>query len=222
MNNILIIGASRGIGLEFVRQYGVQGAAVTGTARSDAGLAHIQALGARAVRLDVAGADCAAALVGTVAGAPFDVVVLNAGVYGPRTQGLEAPTQADFDSVMHTNVLGAMRVLPVLVPLLATDAKLAVISSRMGSLGLRESASGWLYRASKAALNSVLKDASLALAGRAVCVALHPGWVRTDMGGTGADLGVADSVADMRRTLARLTAADNGAFLNHDGQPLAC
>jgi NAD(P)-dependent dehydrogenase (short-subunit alcohol dehydrogenase family) len=123
--------------------------------------------------------------------------------------------------VMHTNVLGAMRVLPLLAEALAPGARLAVISSRMGSMGLRANPSGWLYRASKAALNSVLKDASLALAGRALCVALHPGWVRTDMGGEAADLDVADSVATMRRTLAALTAAEHGGFLNHDGQPLA-
>jgi NAD(P)-dependent dehydrogenase (short-subunit alcohol dehydrogenase family) len=84
---------------------------------------------------------------------------------------------------MHTNVLAAMRLLPQLVDALAPGARLAVLSSRMGSIGLRNSPSGWLYRASKAALNSVLKDASLVLAGRATCVSLHPGWVRTDMGG---------------------------------------
>ena len=77
------------------------------------------------------------------------------------------------------------------------------------------------YRASKAAVNSVLKDASLALAGQAVCVAFHPGWVRTDMGGAGADIDVQTSVADMRRTLAALTPAEHGGFFNHDGQPLA-
>ncbi|MBN8510267.1 MAG: short chain dehydrogenase, partial [Burkholderiales bacterium] len=92
--------------------------------------------------------------------------------------------------------------------------------SRMGSIGARGSAAGWLYRASKAALNSVLKDASLVLAGRAVCVALHPGWVRTDMGGAGADLDVAASVAGLRRTLAALTPADNGGFFDHDGTPI--
>jgi len=218
---VVIVGASRGIGLEFVRQYREAGAQVTATARSDEGLARIEALGARALRVDVATAAGASALAWPIDGEVFDVAVLNAGVYGPRTSGLQAPSQAEFDAVMHTNVLGAMRVLPLLAEALAPGARLAVISSRMGSMGLRANPSGWLYRASKAALNSVLKDASLALAGRALCVALHPGWVRTDMGGEGADLGVADSVATMRRTLAALTPADHGGFLNHDGQHLA-
>jgi NAD(P)-dependent dehydrogenase (short-subunit alcohol dehydrogenase family) len=220
-SNVLIVGASRGIGLEFVRQYRQAGARVTATARSDEGLARIEALGGRALRVDVARAAGANALAWPIDGEAFDVAVLNAGVYGPRTSGLEVPSQAEFDAVMHTNVLGAMRVLPLLAEALAPGARLAVISSRMGSMGLRANPSGWLYRASKAALNSVLKDASLALDGRALCVALHPGWVRTDMGGAEADLDVAESVATMRRTLAALTPADNGGFFNHDGQPLA-
>jgi NAD(P)-dependent dehydrogenase (short-subunit alcohol dehydrogenase family) len=219
--HILIIGASRGLGLEFVSQYRAAGAAVTATARDEAGLQRIQALGARALRLDVADAASASGLAWPIDGEAFDTVIVSAGVYGPRTDGLHTPSEADFDAVMHTNVLGAMRVLPQLVDALAPGAKVAVISSRMGSMGLRGSPTGWLYRASKAALNSVLKDVSLVLAGRAVCVALHPGWVRTDMGGAGADLAVPDAVADMRRTLAALKPADNGGFFNHDGQALA-
>jgi NAD(P)-dependent dehydrogenase (short-subunit alcohol dehydrogenase family) len=191
------------------------------TARSDEGLARIRALGAQALRLDVTDPDSATALAPQRAGPGFDTVLLVAGVYGPRTPGLDAPTQADFDAVMHTNVLGVMRVLPQLAGVLAPGARLGVLSSRMGSIGLRASASGWLYRASKAAVNSVLKDASIELAGRALCVALHPGWVRTDMGGDGADISVQTSAADLRRTLAALTPADNGGFFNHDGQPLA-
>ena len=218
---VLVVGASRGLGLEMVAQYRADGAAVTATARDEDGLARLRALGATALTLDVASAAGASALAWPIDGAAFDVVVVNAGVYGPRSGGLEPPAQDAFDAVMHTNVLGAMRVLPQVVDALAPGAKLAVISSRMGSMGLRESPSGWLYRASKAALNSVLKDASLVLAGRAICVAVHPGWVRTDMGGRDADLDVADAVADIRRTLARLKPADNGRFLNHDGQPLA-
>ena len=221
MNKVLIVGASRGIGLEWVRQCREVGDSVTATARSDDGLARIQALGAQALRLDVNSAASAAGLVGQIDGQAFDVVVLNAGVYGPRSVGLHAPTQEEFDTVMHTNVLGAMRVLPQLLDHLAAGARLAVLSSRMGSMGLRTASSGWLYRASKAALNSVLKDASLELAGKAICVAFHPGWVRTDMGGAGADIDVGTSVADMRRTLAALQAQDNGAYLNHDGQSLA-
>jgi NAD(P)-dependent dehydrogenase (short-subunit alcohol dehydrogenase family) len=218
---VLVLGASRGIGLELVRQYRADGAAVTGTARDDAGLARLRETGATALKLDVADAASASGLAWQIDGSAFEVVIFNAGVYGPDSAGLDAPAEAEFDRVMHTNVLGAMRVLPQVAEALAPGATLALVSSRMGAIGSRSNATGWLYRASKAALNSVLKDASLVLAGKAVCVALHPGWVRTDMGGAGADLDVAASVAGLRRTLAGLKPADNGGFFNYDGTPLA-
>jgi NAD(P)-dependent dehydrogenase (short-subunit alcohol dehydrogenase family) len=218
---VLIVGASRGIGAELVRQYLADGARVSATARADADLARLRDAGAQALILDVADAASASGLAAQIDGAMFDVAVVGAGVYGPRTAGLEPPSTADFDAVMHTNVLGAMRLLPQLADRLAPGARMAVISSRMGSIGLRAATGGWLYRASKAALNSLLKDTSLVLQGRAICVALHPGWVRTDMGGSGADIDVGTSAADIRRTLAALTPADNGGFFNHDGTPLA-
>ena len=217
---ILVVGASRGIGLEFVTQARAAAAAVTATARDEAGLSRLRALGATALQLDVAQAASAAGLARQIDGQAFDLVLLNAGVFGPRSQGLQPPTAAEFDHVMHTNVLGAMQVLPQLAQVLAPQARVVLVSSRMGSLGMRASNAGWLYRASKAALNSVMKDASLAWAGRAICVAVHPGWVRTDMGGAGADIEAADSVATLRQTIAALTPADNGRFINYDGQPL--
>ena len=219
--NILVIGASRGIGLELVRQYRADGAAVTATARDDAGLERLRALGATALRLDVTDAASASGLAWQVDGARFDVVVINAGVSGTRTTGLQPPDEAEFDHVMRTNVLGPMRMLAQIAETLAPGARVAVLSSSMGSIGLRAAPNSWLYRASKAAVNSVLKDASLALAGQAVCVAFHPGWVRTDMGGANADIDVTESVAGIRRVIAALREADNGGFFNYDGQPLA-
>jgi NAD(P)-dependent dehydrogenase (short-subunit alcohol dehydrogenase family) len=218
---VLIIGASRGIGLELVRQYCADGATVTATARQAEALERLRALGAQALLLDLTGADGASSLAWAIDGQAYDIVVLNAGVYGPHTTGLQTPTADEFDNVMQTNVLGAMRLLPQLVDALAPGARLAVISSRMGAIAERGNATGWLYRASKAALNSVLKDASLVLKGRAICVAMHPGWVRTDMGGSGADLDVADSVSGLRRTIAGLTDQDNGGFRNYDGSLIA-
>lgn len=217
---VLIVGASRGIGLEFVRQYHAAGDQVTATARREESLAELRALGAKAIALDVASAESVSRLAWQVDGAAFDVAVICAGVYGPRTSALEPPADADFDAVMRTNVLGPMRVISQIADALAPGAKLAVLSSRMGAIGPRSSAGGWLYRASKAAVNSVLKDTSTVLGERAVCVAFHPGWVQTDMGGAGADLPVAQSVADLRRVIACLTAADSGRFLNHDGSPI--
>ena len=219
--DILIIGASRGIGAEFVRQYRAAGAAVSATVRSPTASAALHALGAQVLLLDVADAAQAGTLAAQINGKRFGLVIYNAGVFGPRSTALETPSRDAFDEVMHTNVLGAMRVLPQLADALAPGAVVAVLSSRMGSIGGRSNGNAWLYRASKAALNSVLKDASFACAGRAICVALHPGWVRTDMGGAGADLSVEESVAALRRTLAGLTPAENGSFFDHDGTPIA-
>lgn len=220
MSSILVIGASRGIGLEFVRQYREAGARVIATARDDAGLARLNALGAQAIKLDVDDVSSVSGLGGQLDGEKIDVALYVAGVLAGGNVG-DPPTAEVFDQVMRTNVLAPMRVLPQLAQVLAPDARLVVLSSRMGSMGLRTNGNSWLYRASKAAVNSVARDISFGLQGKAVCVAMHPGWVKTDMGGAGADLDVAQSVADMRATVAKLGREHNGTFINHDGQALA-
>ena len=223
MARILIIGASRGIGLELARQYRADNWEVIGTAREEAGLAKLSALGAKALQLDAAHPEAQSVLETGIAKTDLDVAIFCAGVYGPRTQTIEPPLEAEFDQVMRTNVLAAMRLMPVTASALArSKGKLAVISSRMASIGTRTAPTGWLYRASKAALNSVLKDLSLVLGPQGVtCVTFHPGWVKTDMGGAGADIDVTISVAGIRGTLAAMTSAQNGKFLNYDGTEIS-
>ncbi len=219
---VLVVGASRGIGLEFVRQYLADGARVLATYRNPEHGERLRALGAVAWPFDVLDGAAVTAFAARLAGETLHIAILNAGVYGPRSQGLDPPADDEFDRVMRTNVLAAMRLLPLLAPRLTAGGRLAVLSSRMGSISLMQSTPGWLYRASKAALNSILRAASLEFGRRGViCVALHPGWVRTDMGGASADLDVADSVAGMRRLLAAADTSHNGRFFDYNGEPLS-
>ena len=220
MPTALIIGASRGIGHELVRQYRADGWRVIATARKPEDIDSLTQLGAEAHALDVTDLDAIAGLGWKLDGEKIDTAWLVAGVYGPRSDGF--PTQDDFDSVMHTNVLAAMRLLPIVAPLVAsTRGKLGVLSSRMASIGGRNGANGSLYRASKAALNSVLRDTAITHGPQgATCIAFHPGWVQTDMGGSAAAISAEHSVRDLRATLANATPAANGSFLNHDGDPI--
>jgi NAD(P)-dependent dehydrogenase (short-subunit alcohol dehydrogenase family) len=221
MSAALIVGASRGIGLEFVKQYAAHGVEVVGTARDEAGLERIIAAGGDALEFDAL-LDDPKILIDTC-GTKLALCVLNAGVYGPKAGAGETFSQDEFDHVMRTNVFVAMRLIPALAPaLVGARGKLVTVSSRMGSLGERASSNGTAYRASKAALNSVLKDASLAFGPKGVtCVTVHPGWVRTDMGGAGADLSVEESVSGLRRVIADIDASDNGCFINYDGSKIA-
>jgi NAD(P)-dependent dehydrogenase (short-subunit alcohol dehydrogenase family) len=220
MPTVLILGASRGIGHEMVRQYRADGWRVIATARKQEDCDALARMDAESHQLDVTSADAIAALGWKLDDEKIDAAWLVAGVYGPRGSGF--PTGPEFDAVMHTNVLAAMRLLPTVAPMVAsTHGKLAVLSSRMGSIGTRSDTEGTLYRASKAALNSVLADTAIAWGPQgATCVAFHPGWVQTDMGGGAATLTPEQSVRNLRATLAGLDASSNGAFLNHDGTPI--
>lgn len=221
MSNILIMGASRGLGLEFARQYAAAGERVLATARDDAGRKRLQALGAEKVlTLDVADPASVSGLAWMLDGEKIDVALYVSGVM-ESGNALSPPTQEQFDRVMHTNVLGAMQAIPQIAPLVeAAHGRFAFISSELGRIGGVESSHTWLYRVSKAALNMAVASAQHDYP-QATLVALHPGWVQTEMGGAQAPLTAPESVAAMRATIARLTPAQRGQFLQRDGTPCA-
>lgn len=217
---VLVIGASRGIGHELARQYRSDGAVVHATVRKESDAAALEAIGCTVHHLDVTAPADWQALGKAIATTAFDIAIHNAGVSGPRNDG--PPTQDEFDETMRANVWAAMLMSPIVGPrVAAAHGKLVVVSSRMGSIGAREKPNFTTYRASKAAVNSVMKDAALTYASQGVvCVAMHPGWVRTAMGGAGADIDVADSAKGIRRTIDGLTRDDSGCFFNYDGAPM--
>jgi NAD(P)-dependent dehydrogenase (short-subunit alcohol dehydrogenase family) len=229
MSTVLVTGANRGLGLEFVRQYAAAGDTVIAACRKPAAARELEALAAASdgrvsmPAVDVASDASVAELKGTVGDQPIDILVANAGVMGPPRQ--QQPGKLDFPGWLETlsvNALGPVRVAEAFLPNLRAgrEKKLIAITSGMGSTGA--SPGGYFaYRSSKAALNNAWVGLSAALKGdRIVCVAMSPGWVKTDMGGAGAELTPAKSVGALRALIDRFTLKDTGRFVGHRGEDI--
>ena len=217
MATVLVIGASRGLGLEFVRQCRAAGDRVIATARDDEGLARLRDLGAEPLRADVADPASVSGFSWQLDGLEIDVALYVAGVID-RANATSPPTQQAFDHLMHTNVLGLMQVLPQVMPMVeAAGGVFGALSSSMSQIGPVPGSNSWLYRVSKAALNMAVSSARFDYP-KATLVALDPGWVQTDMGGVAAPLTAETSVRGMRAVLASLTPQDNGQLIHHDGR----
>ena len=216
MPKVLITGANRGIGLEFVRQYAANGWDVIAAARQSS--PELDALGVRVEPLDLADADEVAAFTSRVDGS-VDLFIANAGTSHPmETQGAE--NARAWQTMMMVNVIAPFQIGEALLPRMARDGKMIAVSSGMGSIA--DNSGGWIpYRTSKAALN--MAWSCLALKARAqgvTAVALSPGWVKTRMGGAGAEISSEESVGSMRKLIGRLTIEDTGRFLRRDGSEL--
>ena len=219
---VLVTGANRGLGLEFVTQLKELGYEVIGTTRKPEKANELKATGARVEQLDVADEASVASLANRLRDQPIDILINNAGMLNRADSSLDT---LDFDVMersFQVNSLGPLRVTQALLPNLKAGNKKTVISitSRLGSIEL--STGGlYSYRTSKTALNQINKIMSSELAAQGfTCVVMHPGWVRTDMGGANATLSKPESISSMLKVIQNLTTESNGKFFNYNGEEL--
>jgi NAD(P)-dependent dehydrogenase (short-subunit alcohol dehydrogenase family) len=232
MPTTLISGASRGLGLEFARQYAEEGWQVIAGCRNPDRAAELQAVARQTGKVDIQSLDVAdggsvAALARRLAGQPIDLLINNAGV-GQR--GGDQLGEIDYQAwleVLSTNSLGPVRVTEALIENVAASGQKRVItiSSGLGSLTLTAQGIGfgaaYQYRTSKAAVDMAMLVMAQQVKARGITVVLlSPGWVRTDMGGPNAQLSPEESIASMRRVFDGLTLEDSGRFLSYDGSEI--
>ncbi|WP_430396074.1 SDR family oxidoreductase [Ferrovibrio sp.] len=227
MPTVFITGASRGIGLEFAKHYAGQGWQVIAAVRAPdtaTALSSLSAGGNVSIeRLDVTDDAAVDAVAAKLKGHAIELLINNAGIYGDRDAALSIGNFDTYRRVLATNIAAPMKVALSLLPnlKLADGAKILTISSRMGSIGLSGGGS-YVYRSSKAGVNAAMHALALDLKPQGItAIVAHPGWVRTDMGGSGADISVQESVAGLTSVIARATLADSGKFFNYDGAELA-
>jgi len=222
MKTVVISGANRGIGLEFVKQYLACGYQVVACCREPDKAESLQALTCTELQilpLDVTDAGSIQQLPGLLSGRAISLFINNAGVYGER-QSLDEVEEELWLEVFRVNTIAPLLLTRALLPLMDRQApgKLVYLSSKMGSIADNSGGGIYIYRTSKTALNQVIKSLSIDLAGEGLLVAaLHPGWVQTDMGGPGADIDTFTSVTGLRSVIENLNASGSGGFFNYDG-----
>lgn len=217
MPTVLITGANRGIGLELSRQYADDGWSVIATARQSSD--ELDRLGVAVERLDMRDMDAVAGF-GERIDRPLDLLIANAGTYGPQTVR-NARDAADWMDTFAVNSIAPFLLAQSVLPhVTQSGGKLVAISTKMGSIADNSSGGYIGYRSSKAALNMAWR--SLAIDNPSIVAALlHPGWVKTRMGGSHAPLTVETSAAGLRQTIVRLGQDQSGGFFNYDGTPLS-
>jgi NAD(P)-dependent dehydrogenase (short-subunit alcohol dehydrogenase family) len=218
---VLITGAARGLGLDFTRQYAAKGWKVLACARAPESLKLIKG-DIHPHKLEVTDYQAVSALAGELKGEAIDVLICNAGIAGREATVLGSIDPATWRQTFEVNTLAPLKMAEAFVEHVARSKqkKLIAISSRLGSIAQADNGR-YAYRASKTALNMEWKGLSIDLGGKGViCTVLHPGWVQTDMGGSGAPLTIDQSVPAMVKVIDGLTARHNGRFINYDGNEI--
>jgi NAD(P)-dependent dehydrogenase (short-subunit alcohol dehydrogenase family) len=230
MPSAFITGANRGLGLEFARQYLVDGWQVYATCRDPESASELRRLAdtngrkLRTLPLDVTDLASVKVTAKKLEGEAIDLVLNNAGVGGARGQTVGNIDYDGWAKVLDVNTMGPMRVSEAFVDHVArSERKLIVtLTSGMGSIADNTSGGAFAYRSSKAAVNMVMRGLAIDLAPRGItCVVVNPGWVQTDMGGPHATLTPAESVTRLRRLIDSSGPAQTGKFFNHDGREYA-
>lgn len=219
---VLVTGANRGIGLEYARQFAARGYTVIGTARDPADAKELSAVAKRVEQLDVTDAASVAALARRLDGVAIDILVNNAGMFDRRDVTVDTVDFGIMERTFAVNTLGPLRVVQGLLPNLR-QGKRKVIVNMSSQLGSIENSNGrwYAYRSSKAALNQVNKILSVELGPEGfICTVLHPGWVRTDMGGENATYSPQESVSGLIAVIEKLKPSDNGRFFDFKGEPI--
>lgn len=219
MSTVLIAGANRGIGREFVRQFAAAGWTIHATARDGAGRTSLAGSGATVHGLDVTDDASIAALAAALSDTPLDAVIANAGITGDITIPADRITLEDMLAVFETNVFGALMLVAALKPnLMAGRRRLAIgMSSLMSSISQNDWGEQHCYRASKTALNAAWRSLADDWQPDGIaCVLLRPGFVKTDMTDH-QGMEAETSVAGMMRVIESLTVADTGRVIGYDG-----
>lgn len=216
MSNALILGASRGLGLGLVKEFAGRGWSVTGSVRKAGDAAAVEAAGGTAVQCDITDAASVSALP---AGPKLDLLFVNAGISEPAD--FATIDEAGIGHLFMTNAVAPVRAAEALLPRLAPGGTIAFMSSRMGSVALTTQDNKAMYRASKAALNSLIRGFMVRLDGPRPVLTLHPGWVATEMGGSGADLDVPTSARGLAQVVLSYRDKPGSVFLDYAGSELA-
>lgn len=222
MPTCLITGANKGLGLEFTKQYAAEGWKVISTCRQLENAYALTGLEGDIHRheLDVSDFARVEALGNKLREEPIDLLINNAGVYGPRTVPHHGVDFAAWAEVLRVNTMAPLKLTAVFEPHVAKSQlkRVVVITSKMGSISDNTSGGSYIYRSSKAALNAIMKSLAVDLQPKGIAVAaIHPGWVRTDIGGPNAKIDASESVAGMRQVIDDLYVEDTGRFINYDG-----